>query len=139
MHHSFRFQPRTEFGNRLVVCYQLESRSHGTPVWIVLCPLFPGTQHWMGLMSTVVSKPNTALTTVQSSWLVLPCNSIGGCTTMPWVQYSPKPTSRYTCRCYAFMLCALESGFTYMGILHLQIPLQLHRWQINCSATQQPI
>ena len=78
LHHSFRFQPRTEFGNRLVVRYQLESRSHGKPVWIVLCPLFPGTWYWMGLMSTVVTEPYAALTTVQSYWPLLPHNSIQG-------------------------------------------------------------
>ena len=59
-------------------CYQLESRSHGTPVWIVLCPLFPGTRHWMGLTSTVVAKPYVALTTVQNYRPVLPRNSIQG-------------------------------------------------------------
>ena len=77
-HRSFQFEPRIEFGSRLVVCYQLASRSHGTPVWIVLCPLIPGTRHWMGLMSTVVAKPYAALTTVQNYRPVLPHNSIRG-------------------------------------------------------------
>ena len=61
-----------------MVCHQLASRSHGMPVWIVLCPLIPGTWHWMGLTSTVVSEPYAALTTVQIFWPVLPLNSIRG-------------------------------------------------------------
>ena len=36
-------------------------------------------------------------------------------------------------------LCALESEFTYMGDLYIQIPLQLHRQQVDCSAERQPI
>ena len=48
------------------------------PDWIVLHPVFPGTWHWKGLMSTVVAVPYAALTTVQHNRLVLPHNSIRG-------------------------------------------------------------
>ena len=66
------------FGSRLVVRYQLTSRSHVMPVWIVLCPVIPGTWHWKGLTSTVVAVPYAALTTVQHNRLVLPHNSLQG-------------------------------------------------------------
>ena len=46
------YHPR--FGSRLVVCYQ-RSWSHSPPAWIVLRPVFPGTQHWKGLTSTGVA------------------------------------------------------------------------------------
>ena len=79
LHHSFRFQPRTPFGSRLVVCHWWTShQSHGTPGWIVLRPVFPGTRPWKGLTSIVVAEPYAALTTVQHYRLVLPRNSIRG-------------------------------------------------------------
>ena len=48
------------------------------PVWIVLCPVIPGTRHWKGHTSTVVAKPYAVLTTVQNYMPVLPHNSIRG-------------------------------------------------------------
>ena len=78
LYHSFRFQPRTLLGSGMVVCYRLASRSHGTPDWIVLRPVFPGTQHWEGLKSILVAVLYAALTMVQHNRLVLPHNSIQG-------------------------------------------------------------
>ena len=66
------------FGSGLVVCYRLASRSHGTPDWIALRPVTPGTHYWKGLTSTVVAVPYTALTTVQHNRLVLLHNSVRG-------------------------------------------------------------
>ena len=52
--------------------------SHSVLAWIVLRPVIPGTWHWRGLISTVVSVPYVALTTVQPYRPVLPHNSIQG-------------------------------------------------------------
>ena len=60
------------------MCYQLASRSYGTPDWIVLRPVIPGTWHCKGLTSAVVAVPYAALTMVQHNRLVLPHNSILG-------------------------------------------------------------
>ena len=139
LHHSFRLQPRTLFGSRLVVCYRLAShRSHGTPDWIVLRPVFPSTRHWKGLTSIVVAVLYVSLTTVQHSRLVLPPTASGGSTSMPWVQYAPKltPYSHYWCPVYK--LCALQARFTCMGILDSRITLPLHWQQADCSAALQP-
>ena len=62
-----------KFGSQLVVC-----QSHSTHVWIVLCPVLPGTWHWKGLTSTVVAVPYTVLTTVQDYRPVQPRNSVRG-------------------------------------------------------------
>ena len=60
-----------------MVCYRL-SRPHGTPDWIVLRPVGPGTRRWKGLTSTGVTEPYAVLTPVQHNRLVLPRNSIRG-------------------------------------------------------------
>ena len=88
------------------------------PVWMVLCPIIPGTRHWRGLMSSVVAIPYVALTTVQTYKPVLPHNSIRGLHYYAMGAHAPKPASYSKCRCYKFKLCALESGFTHMGVLH---------------------
>ena len=62
-----------KFGSQLVVC-----QSHSTPAWIVLCHNIPGTRHWRGLASTVVTKPYVVLPTVQDYRPVQPRNSIWG-------------------------------------------------------------
>ena len=59
------------------MCYQ-RSWPHGTPDWIVLRPVGPGTRRWEGLTSTGVTKPYAALTPVQHNRLVLPLNSVWG-------------------------------------------------------------
>ena len=59
------------------MCYR-RSWPHGTPDWIVLRPVGPGTRRWEGLTSTGVAEPYAALTPVQHNRLVLPLNSIRG-------------------------------------------------------------
>ena len=60
-----------------MVCYRLD-RPHGTPDWIVLRPVGPGTRRWEGLTSTGIAEPYAALIPVQHNRLVLPLNSIHG-------------------------------------------------------------
>ena len=74
-----------------MMCYQ-RSWPHGTPDWIVLRPVGPGTRRWEGLTSTGVAEPYAALTPVQHNRLVLPHNSV-------WGQHSYAMGATYTQTC----------------------------------------